>query len=373
VRIATMEPPRVEAPDDCGSTRAPRSADSADGLNAFAAEGAPDDRAHERIRALFRPVITGAAIAVVGIAIGAAAAVLYQKRFSSVPGPASLTIETVPSGLEVTIDGATRGRTPLTLSLPPRAYEAVIGSGTNRRTLKASLDAGQAMVQRLELTAASGPTHATDGTLHIDTDPPGVAIKVDGVERGTSPVTLQNVASGEHDIALARGREHRTVIVHSGETLSALLPASAGGQPGVVAGWLSVAASIQLQIREGGKLLGSTESERILIAAGNHTVDFVNTELGFSQQRTLDVTSGKVTAVQVMVPNGTLSLNAQPWAEVWVDGTRVGETPIGNLARPIGSHEVVFRHPDLGERRETVVVTTLQTARLGVDLRRRSQ
>ena len=43
---------------------------------------------------------------------------------------------------------------------------------------------------------------------------------------------------------------------------------------------------------------------------------------------------------------------------------------LGNLSLAIGTHEVVFRHPDLGERKETVTVTTLAPARLGVDLRK---
>ena len=34
----------------------------------------------------------------------------------------------------------------------------------------------------------------------------------------------------------------------------------------------------------------------------------------------------------------------------------IGETPIGNYSLPIGSHEVVLRHPELGERRQTVMV-----------------
>jgi hypothetical protein len=66
-----------------------------------------------------------------------------------------------------------------------------------------------------------------------------------------------------------------------------------------------------------------------------------------------------------------LSLNASPWAEVFVDGERIGETPIGNLSRPIGRHEVIFRHPQLGEHREVVVVTASGPTRLGVDLRKK--
>ena len=38
--------------------------------------------------------------------------------------------------------------------------------------------------------------------------------------------------------------------------------------------------------------------------------------------------------------------------------------------RRVGSYEVVFRHPQLGERRENVLVTLRQPVRLGVDMRR---
>ena len=39
-----------------------------------------------------------------------------------------------------------------------------------------------------------------------------------------------------------------------------------------------------------------------------------------------------------------------------IDGTAHGETPLANLTLPIGTHEIVFTHPQLGERKQTVVV-----------------
>jgi serine/threonine-protein kinase len=68
-------------------------------------------------------------------------------------------------------------------------------------------------------------------------------------------------------------------------------------------------------------------------------------------------------------PRGTMAINANPWAEVLVDGNRVGETPIGSVTVPIGSHEIVFRHPELGERRMSVTVTARETLKVGIDLR----
>ena len=50
-----------------------------------------------------------------------------------------------------------------------------------------------------------------------------------------------------------------------------------------------------------------------------------------------------------------VNLNALPWAEVWIDGRRIGETPLANIKIPLGDHEAVFRHPQLSERRQAFV------------------
>ena len=74
-------------------------------------------------------------------------------------------------------------------------------------------------------------------------------------------------------------------------------------------------------------------------------------------------------SVPVRLPSASISINAKPWAEAWVDGERVGDTPIGTLMRTIGRHEVVLRHPELGERRVPVLVTMGQPARVSVDFK----
>jgi len=91
--------------------------------------------------------------------------------------------------------------------------------------------------------------------------------------------------------------------------------------------------------------------------------------LGYREARVMRVEPGRTVSLAIELPQGTLALNATPWAEVWVDGQRVGDTPIGNLAVTIGPHEVIFRHPELGERRHAITVTTNLPGRLSVDLR----
>jgi hypothetical protein len=107
-----------------------------------------------------------------------------------------------------------------------------------------------------------------------------------------------------------------------------------------------------------------------MLPSGDHELEFVNDGLGFRATRHIGITAGKTATTSIAVPNGTLSVNALPWADVFIDGKHAGQTPLGNVSLPIGTHEVIFRHPDLGERKETVTVTASAIARLGVDLRK---
>jgi len=66
-----------------------------------------------------------------------------------------------------------------------------------------------------------------------------------------------------------------------------------------------------------------------------------------------------------------MNINALPWAEVLVDGTRIGDTPLANVMHPIGDHEIVFRHPQLGEKRQAVRLTLRESLRVSVDMRTR--
>jgi hypothetical protein len=80
------------------------------------------------------------------------------------------------------------------------------------------------------------------------------------------------------------------------------------------------------------------------------------------------VIAGKTTAIRVDAPKASLSVNARPWADVTIDGNATGQTPIANLLVAIGRHEIVFRHPQFGERRQSVLVRAQGPNRVAVDL-----
>jgi hypothetical protein len=229
-----------------------------------------------------------------------------------------------------------------------------------------TVTAGAEASQYLEL-----PETPSAGSLLVQSDPAGARVSVDGVDHGVAPVSVADLSPGEHEVVLqAEGGTpvKQRVVIQAGVTSSVLAPVSTA-TPGPVSGWLSVKAPVAIEVFEHGKLIGTTEADRIMMAAGRHDIELVNETLGYRMTRAIQVPPGKVMPLAIEMPQGSINVNAAPWAEVWIDGRRVGETPIGNLPISIGSHEVVFRHPQLGEKRQAVSVTLKSPVRLSVEMK----
>ncbi|MBP1635502.1 MAG: hypothetical protein H6Q10_2076, partial [Acidobacteria bacterium] len=129
---------------------------------------------------------------------------------------------------------------------------------------------------------------------------------------------------------------------------SELLPSSLAGAAAAAeaAGSLQFETPFQLEVFEDGVKLGTTDAP-IVLAAGRHALDIANAEYAFRGRQVVDIRPGRPTRVPAKLPTGLANVNATPWAEVWIDGVRAGETPLGNLSLTIGPHEAVFRHPQL--------------------------
>jgi hypothetical protein len=163
--------------------------------------------------------------------------------------------------------------------------------------------------------------------------------------------------------------EHSTVAATPVSPRATTADPERAASPLTVGGWVSMKTPVPMQVFEEGRLVGTTEVDRIMLPVGTHRLEVVSEALGYRSRQEVAIRAGQTSTLRLDLPTGALSVNAQPWAEVWVDGERVGETPLGNLTRTIGPHEVVFRHPELGEKKTTVVVTLKEPARVGVDLR----
>jgi hypothetical protein len=284
----------------------------------------------------------------------------------------NVTITSDPSGSTVAIDGTVRGQTPLTIALNSGAHIIVVGTDTQARTQHVNVTRGGDSSMYVQLpSVVPAPAAVAGGTLGIATEPPGARVWVDGEVRGTAPITISNLSGGEHAVTVRSGSGDpikRTVSVQNGATASLLITMPGAGA--FASGWLAISSAVALQVMEKGELVGTTETPRILLPTGAHELELVNAGLNYRVTRNVTIAGGQTATVTIVPPPGTLSVNATPWAEVWIDGQRAGETPIGNYSIPIGTHELLFRHPELGEQRKTVTIGAQGPVRVGVDMKK---
>jgi len=310
-----------------------------------------------------------AGLAILGLGGYAARRAFVAPVAATEVATGTLNVNTTPTGAEVRVDGQRAGVTPLTLTLKAGPHNVELRGSGEPRTLPVTITAGTQISQYIELPRAAP---ASVGQLQVRTEPAGAPVSVDGVARGRSPVLIDNLKPGDHAVVVDSeyGAVRHTVTVTAATTASLVVPLTpAEGAP--VSGWLSVTAPVDVQIFENKRLLGTSQSDRIMVSAGRHEIEIVNEVLGYRSVKTVQVPAGRVMTIKVDWPRGTIAINAVPWAEVWIDGDRVGETPIGNHSLPIGPHEIVFRHPELGELRHAATVTMNAPARVSVDLRKK--
>ena len=309
-----------------------------------------------------------AAAALVIVAGGGVFASRYViGSLSSNPSTGTLVVQSNPAGVQVFVDGVERGQTPARLSVPAGAHILELRGRGVPRVIPLNITAGAEVSQYLEF--ANTPE---TGSLRVETQPAGAKVIVDGTDRGVAPVTISDLLPGDHEVILQTplASARHVVSVQAGGTASIVTPVASVATPaGPVSGWLTVNAPFSLEIREEGRMIGTTDADKLMLAAGRHNVELVNETLGYRVTRVVQVMPGKVASLSVDLPKGVVNLNAIPWAEVWLDGQRVGETPIGNLSVPIGAHEIVFRHPQFGEKRHAISVTMSGPTRVSVDMR----
>jgi serine/threonine protein kinase len=334
----------------------------------FSLADVPEAEPTTRRFALPKKAIMAAAALLILAAAGFVAPQFFKTSVAPAPAMSTLVVESNPSGVQVFVDGEDRGLTPANISVTPGAHILELRGRGVPRVIPFTATAGAQVSHYLEFANTPEAGH-----LRVESEPQGAKVTVDGVARGTAPLTVSELTPGDHEVVLETptASARHVVTVQAGGTASLMVPVGTApaADAGPVSGWLSVKAPFSLEIHEGGRVIGTTDADRVMVAAGRHELLLVNETLGYRATRVVNVAPGKTARITAELPNGTVNLNASPWAEVWIDGQRVGETPIGNLSVPIGPHEVVFRHPQLGEKRHAISVTMAEPVRLSVDMK----
>ncbi len=401
VEVAPLAAPTVDRPrSKSGSRPAVVPAPAAVAPAASEEPGAASE--DEALRALFSepqaPAVTGVptywrhaamGLAVLCLAEGAFIGVKYRQSLSILPSSGgTVHVDSKPVGAQVKIDGQPKGATPLSVQVSAGTHVMELSVGGEPRVIPITVNDGEALGQYVELAGAPAT-----GRLGVSSTPAGAAILIDGQPRGVTPAELSDLSAGDHELILdlngARTRQPVTIAAGTLTKVDVRLGAGAQaangaqgagavpGAPGAVnpaaavptMGALQVKAPFEMQVFEGATLVGVT-SDKLPLPPGPHDLRVVSETLAFEARLHAEIFVGKTTRLPVALPKGSISLNATPWAEVWIDGEKVGETPIGNYAVTIGPHEIVFKNPDLGEQHHAATVTAATPVKLSVDLRK---
>jgi hypothetical protein len=323
--------------------------------------------------------MAGALVVVLLLALGAYQVLSMRSTAAAGPAMATLSVESSPAGATVVVDGTPRGTTPLRLELAEGNHALDVSHAGATRRVPLTLAAGTITAHSFEF-AAPPPAVVADAAIEIRSEPAGGRVLVDGVPRGTTPIVVTGLTAGRHEVQV--GGPFRTVtrtvtlaakqqalLVVTPARPAATAEAGSARSPRAAAGtgFIAIESPIVLRVVRNGDFVGTSEDARLQLPVGPQVIGLENESVGFRDVRTVEVVAGKVTPVPVTLPKGEISINARPWAEVFVDGSRIGETPVSQLSLPVGIHEITFRHPEHGERRVSVVVKIGATGRAFTD------
>jgi hypothetical protein len=131
-------------------------------------------------------------------------------------------------------------------------------------------------------------------------------------------------------------------------------------------GAIAVTAAAGIEVRiDGRRAQPGTRG----VAPGRHTIEVVRPEVLGIQRETVEIQPGQTLRRSFTADEyGWLQVVVIPWAEVFIGGESIGQTPMGKVRAAVGQHALALRHPELGERQQTVVIRPGETTLVRVTL-----
>ncbi|GAB5603698.1 PEGA domain-containing protein [Thermus sp. FJN-A] len=252
--------------------------------------------------------------------------------------PGTLSIASTPSGAEVHVNGALRGRTPLALSLPEGRYQVELRL-SGYETYRAQVEVRRGETTRLDVRLTPLPR---TGTLFLESSPSGAEVYLEGRLQGRTPLRL-TLNEGTYRVELrAPGYEpyQATVRVERGrETrLAASLRPLRTGEVYLEA--RPEGAEVYIDGRPMGRA-----PLRVALEAGQHEVRVLAP--GYAEYRAqVEVRPGESLRlfVELLPVRAVLELYLNVEARVFLDGEEVGLARGGylRLEVPHGDHELTL-------------------------------
>lgn len=115
------------------------------------------------------------------------------------PGKGLLTVISRPQEAGIYLDEKPKGRTPLTIkSLPAGIHQIYLAKNDLEYFGEVEILTGKDEILDVELKKLKN-------SLIIDSNPSGAEVYIDGIQQGTTPVTIEDVRIGKHQLILVKG------------------------------------------------------------------------------------------------------------------------------------------------------------------------
>jgi hypothetical protein len=216
---------------------------------------------------------------------------------------------------------------------------------------------------------AAGTSSPLLGNLQASSTPSGARLVLDNVNKGTTPVTVQNILAGSHTISLLKDGYYdytADIAIAGGKTTTISVPLAS----------IALAANGTLFVNStpsgakvtiDGIVAGSTPATFKNITPGDHIVtvtlsgydDYTETVLVMS-----DITSTvDVVLAQVNVAPGSVRVTSTPsLATVYLDNVNKGTTPLTLDNVRVGSHTILLRKTGYNDFMTSINVISGKTA-----------
>lgn len=290
----------------------------------------------------------------------------------------SIYVESSPSGASIYFNGNYRGSAPLTINeVWPGSYSIQAElNGYHTYATTTSVSSGTRSTVYCSLSPMT-----TYGSLYILSDPTNAKVVLDGVYRGNTPITLNNIASTTHIVELDHAGYYdwkSTVDVPAGGTKT--VSGTLNPVPMSNVGWVYVSsspggASVTLDGTNYGQTPGSGSLKLNNIGIGYHTVAL--TLSGYTPYTTqVNVHANTVSEVSALLKPvspksgvGELSVSSTPsGANVFVDNNFLGITPLTLKDIPVGSHVVAIKLTGYQDYETTTTVNAGATSTVSAGL-----
>jgi TolB-like protein len=264
------------------------------------------------------------------------------------PNFGSLSINSVPTGSVVMINGQVKGKTPYSI-------DRIKSDSYN---IKVSKDLYHTYEENFIITDGSVNTRDISltpafGKLTVKTNPAGAKVRIDGQSRGATPFELDELPSGNYHITLTKDLFQTIdldIVIEDGKNLDLNPKLEARS------GTLSITGKPNgAIITANGKKIGNLPLKGYRIAEGmveltasakdyHSQTEFMNIQRDQSYEHVFNLErhAGKLTVI-----------TEPPDADVYLDGEGKGKTPSILNGIPVGLHNVDIKHPSFLPQSET--------------------